>query len=159
MHIWLLQKPGNSGAAACVSSELAASLTLKLVNINAWFAPVSLFKVNIKALLSWQPVWFAALIMSRWRDRHILGFGGSESTNARLGVVDLTGRFGASHTSPAMRVKKINHTTTPSLGVVGGGSAGIVREFRSRCGWQQPQSCFSNTRTIDHKSSPLLATR
>ena len=86
MHIWVLQKPGNSGAAACVSSGFAAiSLTLKLVNINAWFAPVPLFKVNIEALLSWQPVWFATLIMSRWRDRHIPGFGGSESQNARFG--------------------------------------------------------------------------
>ena len=65
--------------------SLLSVLTLKLVNINAWFAPVSLFKVNIKALLSWQPVWFAALIMSRWRDRHIPSFGGSESQNARFG--------------------------------------------------------------------------
>ena len=47
-----------------------------------------------------------------------------------------------------MRVKKMNHTTTPSLGVVGGGSAGTVREFRSRRGWQQPQNCFLNTGTI-----------
>ena len=115
MHIWLLLKPGNSGAAACVSSGFAAiSLTLKLANINAWFAPVSLFKVNIKALLSWQPVWFATLIMSRWRD-HIPGCGGSDKTRG-LGVVDLTGRFGGSHTSPGMRVKKMNHTTTPQFG-------------------------------------------
>ena len=85
MHIWLQQKPGNSEAAACVSSFASISLALKLVNINAWFAPVSLFKVNIKALLSWQPVWFAALIMSRCRDRHIPGFGGSELQNALFG--------------------------------------------------------------------------
>ena len=64
---------------------LLSVLTLKLVNINAWFAPASSFKVNIKAFLSWQPDWFAALIMSRWRDRHIPRFGGSESQNARFG--------------------------------------------------------------------------
>ena len=141
------------------AGSLLSVLTFKLVNINACFAPVSLFKVNIKALLSWQPVWFAALIsrVGGTASSPVLGVVSPKTRG--LGVVDLTGRFGGSHTSPGMLVKKMNHTTTPSLGVVGGGSADSTREFRSRCGWQQSQNCFSKTGTIDHKSSPLLATR
>ena len=104
---------------------LLSFLTLKIVNINAWFAPAALFKVNIKALLSWQPVWFAALIMSRWRTAASPILGGVSPKKRGLGVVDLTGRFGGSHATPGMLVKKINHTTTPILGVVGGGSARI----------------------------------
>ena len=66
MHIWLLQTPGKSGAAACVSSELLLSVfTLKLEHQR-------LVCAGIFALLFW---WFAALIISRWRDRHIPRFG------------------------------------------------------------------------------------
>ena len=50
----------------CFIRVRCSVLTLKLANINAWFAPVSLFKVNIKALLSWQPVSFAALKRAVW---------------------------------------------------------------------------------------------
>ena len=109
--------------------SLLSVLTVKLVNINAWFAPVSLFKVS----------------------RKTRGLG--------VVIVDLTGRFGgvANH---LMLVKKINHTTTPSLGVVGGSSARIVcRSSGVGVGGTSPKIDVRIPGQLTTQSSPLLATR
>ena len=76
--------------------SLLPAFTVTLVNVNAWFAPVSLLK-----FLRSQ---FGLL----WRDRRISKLRQSPKT---FGV----GNWRGSHKSPGTLVKNMNHTTTPPV--------------------------------------------